>query len=261
MNPENAPSTKLAPLAAGQTSVTHVFEHARAQGGNLSFSVAAAAVALVGNGFNPVRLARNLLTLSFDPTKLTGGPLDKSGGDTGILQDLGDGTFSKAQFDRMFTRFGQTFTAENGTKERGLDASALEALINANQAERNGNLIMKVIALFELPNALKLYARRDQTTGTKYLSESDLLAFFKDMKFPARTATESGSKLGTNSSLVELASKSGLSPAAKGAALATGSDETSLLSGPAKGLRGMCPFSGVMAPSKTTREAHAEPQS
>lgn len=257
MNPENSAATGLPPLEAGQTSLVNVYEQVRAQGGSRQLGVVASGIALIANGFNPVRLLRNLLTLSFDPTKLTGGPVDKPGGDTGILQDLGDGTFSQTLFDRMFDRFSKTYTREDGTTERGLSRAALKQVIDANHAERKGTLITHVIALGELPPALGLYGHTDAITGEKYLSEKDLLGLFRDMKFPDRAPA--GSKLGTNPSLVQIAMGAELSPTSKGAALATDQSTAGQLSGPAKGLRNMCPHLGTATSARTAQEAHAPP--
>ncbi|MEM7157831.1 MAG: hypothetical protein AAF799_33635 [Myxococcota bacterium] len=183
-NPDNEPQTGVRPLAVGRASVRQLYEHARAHSGSRLFGAVVAGVGLMGNGFGPHNFLRNLLTLSFDSAGLTGGPLDKPRADTKILQALGSGRFSREHFDRIFERWGRPFVPEGGgPNERGLALSDLHTMVQTHRREDDGNGLTTLGAYGEFIPLWWCFARRDDS-GTRYLSEADLLAMFRDMRFP-----------------------------------------------------------------------------
>jgi len=189
INPDNEADTGVAPLVAGRTSVGQLYAHARAHSNSRLFGVIVAGVGLMGNGLGPSGLWRNLVTLSFDAAALTGGPLDKPKADTRILQARGEGRFCRDYFDVMLDRWGRQFTPEGGnTTERGLDLAAIRSMVATRRREDDGNSLTALAAYGEFVPSLWLFGKRS-TSGARYLAEQDLLAMFRDMRFPRSAAS------------------------------------------------------------------------
>lgn len=184
INPQNEPQTGVPPLNEGRASLAQLYAHARTHSDSRLFGVIVAGVGLMGNGLGPRRLWRNLVTLSFDATALTGGPLDKPRADTRILQARGSGRFCRDFFDVMIERWGCEFTPEDGgPAERGLDLAAIRSMIGTRRSEDDGNALTTLAAYGEFVPMLWLFGTRS-VEGTRYLAENDLLAMFRDMRFP-----------------------------------------------------------------------------
>ncbi len=139
-------------------------------------------IALVANGLSP----QSLLATQWHGLQLNalrGGPLDKQGVGSGILDARGSvdakalarlGGFAKAQED------------EAGGSEPGLGLPELRAYMDANFARAAGRrrLIDRALMNGEWPVLLKVLGKPGP--GGRYLALQDVIDLFKNRRFPAR---------------------------------------------------------------------------
>ena len=139
-------------------------------------------IAAIASGLGPLEVARSVrrgLRLG----ELRGGPLDKRGVGSGILDQRGQ--FDAAQFARL-EEFATSKTAGDGTVELGLDARELTRFMDANfeRAAGRRRRIDRRLMDGEWPVLLRVLGKEGQ--GGRYLSIAELRALFAEQRFPER---------------------------------------------------------------------------
>ncbi len=139
-------------------------------------------IALIANGLNPVRLWRSLRK-GVELDALRGGPLDKRGVGSGIL-DV-NGKVDVPQLERL-NEFASDRVDESGTVERGLDGAQLRAMMDANFARAAGHrrAIDRKLMDGEWPVLLRLMGKA--SPGARYLSVAEVRTLFVDERLPDR---------------------------------------------------------------------------
>ncbi|MGM9490642.1 hypothetical protein [Ideonella sp. YS5] len=140
------------------------------------------AIALIANGLGPLQLARNGLGgLRLD--ELRGGPLDKKGAGSGILDQ--QAKIDQAQLDRLDEFAGDKLDA-GGRTERGLDRDDLERMMNANfeRAAGRRRLIDRKLMDGEWPILLQVMGKPGQ--AGRYLSVAEVSDLFVKRRLPER---------------------------------------------------------------------------
>jgi hypothetical protein len=139
-------------------------------------------VASIANGLNPLTAIRNLLRgVRLD--QLRGGPLDKQGVGSGVLD--AQGRVNTANLDRL-GEFASDKTDLSGTTERGLSADEITALMDANfaRAGDQARSVDRKLMDAEFPVLLTMMGK-EGTTG-RYLSLAELRTLITDHRLPAR---------------------------------------------------------------------------
>lgn len=114
---------------------------------------------------------------------LRNGPLDKKGAGSGILDAKAQ--LNAAELDRLDEFAGDKLDAE-GRVERGLDASDLERMMDANferAAGRRRNIDRRLMN-GEWPILLRVMGK--QGKGGRYLSVAEVRQLFVERKLPER---------------------------------------------------------------------------
>lgn len=159
---------------------------AAARGGSVLTGQAAGfasyVIALFANGFAPTQLLHNLSD-GFAADALRGGPLDKQGVGSGILD--AQGQVDAAQLDRLDT-FAIDKVDTAGVAERGLGAQQLKTMMDANFARAEGarRLVDRALMDGEWP-VLLLVMGKPSANGA-YLSLPELRTLFVKQQLPQR---------------------------------------------------------------------------
>ena len=156
-----------------------------AKAGDGAPHVAAAAiraVALIANGLGPVALARNGLS-GLHLNELRGGPLDKKGVGSGILD--GRAKIKRAELDRLDEFAGDKLDAD-GKAERGLGLSDLKRMMDANfeRAAGRRRRIDRRLMDGEWPILLRVMGK--QGKAGRYLSLAEVRDLFVERRLPER---------------------------------------------------------------------------
>lgn len=141
-------------------------------------------IALMANGLGPLTLLRNRrqgLRLS----ALRGGPLDKRGVGSGILD--AQGVVDPKQLARL-EGFATPKAGPLGKREPGLDLREIRAFMDANfeRAAGRRRRIDRALMNGEWPVLLKVLGQ-DGAAG-RYLAVADIRRLFVDRRLPARMA-------------------------------------------------------------------------
>ena len=140
-------------------------------------------IALIANGLSPGRLWRNAHQgLHLDG--LRGGPLDKRGAGSRILDSCG--RIDEAELARLDTFAIDVTDAETGRVERGLGADQLRRMMDANFARAAGRRrrIDRALMNGEWPVLLKVMGKN--AGSGRYLSVDEVRALFSERRLPAR---------------------------------------------------------------------------
>lgn len=140
------------------------------------------AIALIANGLGPLPLARNVLGgLRLD--ELRGGPLDKKGAGSGILDQ--QAKINPAELDRL-DEFARDQLDVDGQAERGLDRDDLERMMNANfdRAEGRRRRIDRRLMDGEWPILLQVMGKPGR--AGRYLSVAEVRELFVERRLPER---------------------------------------------------------------------------
>lgn len=144
---------------------------------------AIAGIATIGNGLSPRSLASNLRS-GLRPSELRGGPLDKRGAGSRILDQ--SGRFDEEQFARLDEFAVDCLDIVTGETERGLGEEQLVAMMDAN-AERAKSFRRPVDRRLmdgEWPILLKVLGKKGQ--DGLYLSLDEVRDLFADDVLPDR---------------------------------------------------------------------------
>ncbi len=149
-------------------------------------------IALFANGFAPTQLLHNLSD-GFAADALRGGPLDKQGAGSGILD--AQGQVNTAELERLDT-FAVDKVDTAGNTERGLGAEQLKTMMDANFDRAAGARRMVDRALMdgEWP-VLLLVMGKPSADGT-YLSLAELRTLFVGQQLPHRVMARLPSRSG-----------------------------------------------------------------
>jgi hypothetical protein len=142
-------------------------------------------IAAIANSLNPLTILRNVLRgVRFD--KLRGGPLDKHGVGSGVLDEQGN--VNPANLDRL-GEFASDKTDLSGVVERGLDANEITRMMDANIARAGDRArgVDRKLMDGEFPVLLTMMGK-DGAAG-RYLSLAELRTLITDQRLPARVTT------------------------------------------------------------------------
>jgi hypothetical protein len=140
------------------------------------------AIASVANGWGPL----SLFDTQWHGLKLNalrGGPLDKKGVGSGILNARGAIDAKEVSRLRGFANKKQSV---DGTSELGLGLDELRAYMDANFARAEGRrrAIDRTLMVGEWPVLLRVMGK--QGPGGRYLGLQDVIDLFKNKRFPKR---------------------------------------------------------------------------
>jgi hypothetical protein len=140
-------------------------------------------VGMIGNGVAPWTLVRNLLR-GLRPDELRGGPLDKRGVGTRILDARG--RVDLAELERFDSFAVDCRDTETGQVERGLRATEIRTMMDANFARAAGSRrrVDRKLMDFEWPVLLTLMAKPG--SDEPYLSVAEVRTLFLESRLPAR---------------------------------------------------------------------------
>ena len=140
------------------------------------------AIALIANGMGPMDLARNGLS-GLRLNELRGGPLDKKGVGSGILD--GQAKINRADLDRLDEFAGDKLDAD-GQAERGLGLSDLKRMMDANfeRAAGRRRRIDRRLMDGEWPVLLRVLGK--QGKAGRYLSLAEVRDLFVERRLPER---------------------------------------------------------------------------
>jgi hypothetical protein len=159
---------------------------AAARGGSVltgqAAGLASYVIALFANGFAPTQLLHNFSD-GFVADELRGGPLDKQGAGSRILD--AQGQIDPAQLDRLDT-FAVDRVDTTGHAERGLGADQLKTMMDANFARAAGARRMVDRALMDGEWPVLLLVMGKPSADGPYLSLQELRKLFLDHRLPQR---------------------------------------------------------------------------
>lgn len=140
------------------------------------------AIASVGNGWGPLSLVGTQWH-GLQLNALRGGPLDKKGVGSGILNARG--AVDEKQVSRLRS-FARAMPKGDGSSELGLGLDELRAYMDANFARASGHrrLVDRTLMIGEWPVLLKVMGK--DGPGGRYLSLQDVIDLFEHRRFPAR---------------------------------------------------------------------------
>ncbi len=143
------------------------------------------AVALVANGLGPLQLALNALG-GLRLNALRGGPLDKKGVGSGILDRHGQ--VDAAQLARL-AEFASPKADAKGRSDPGLDLDELRAMMDANfdRAAGRRRVVDRKMMDFEWPVLLQVMGK--QGRDGRYLSLKEVRDLFVKRQLPARMSS------------------------------------------------------------------------
>jgi hypothetical protein len=139
-------------------------------------------IAMIAGGLGPLALLRSKRQ-GLRLNKLRGGPLDKKGVGSGVIDSKGE--IHRKNFDRL-KDFASPKTSAAGTNELGLDSKDLTSFMDANfkRAEGRRRLLDRSLMNGEWPVLLKVMGK-DGPSG-RYLSVAELQDLFLNRRLPAR---------------------------------------------------------------------------
>jgi hypothetical protein len=145
-------------------------------------SVPIVLIALIANGLGPLQLVRTAMA-GVHLSGLRGGPLDKKGVGSGILDQTG--SFDQRQLDRMAS-FGSKKVDADGNAEIGLNLAEITTFMNANFARAEGRrrMIDRRLMDGEFPILLRVIGK--QGRDERYLSIAELKTLFAERLLPER---------------------------------------------------------------------------
>ena len=158
-------------------------EVARTGDGQPDLSYAAIVlIALIANGLTPQRLARTAIR-GVQLSALRGGPLDKKGAGSGILDQTG--AFDPGQLDRMAS-FGSRKLDADGGVEIGLNLAEITRFMDANFARAEGRRrkIDRRLMDGEFPILLRVMGK--QGRDERFLSVAEVKTLFAERRLPER---------------------------------------------------------------------------
>ena len=140
------------------------------------------AIGLIANGLGPLQATRN----AFGGVRLDalrGGPLDKKGAGSGILDDKAH--VVRAELDRLDDFAGDKLGAD-GTIERGLDAEDLTRMMDSNfdRAAGRRRRIDRRLMDGEWPILLQVMGKPGR--AGRYLSVAEVRQLFAERRLPER---------------------------------------------------------------------------
>jgi hypothetical protein len=140
------------------------------------------AIASVANGWGPLSLV-DAQWHGLQLNALRGGPLDKKGAGSGILDALG--AINAKEVSRL-REFAREKPNGDGSSELGLGLAELRAYMDANFARAAGRrrAIDRTLMIGEWPVLLKVMGK--EGSGGRYLSLQDVIDLFKSRRFPER---------------------------------------------------------------------------
>ena len=140
------------------------------------------AIASVANGWGPVSLV-DTQWHGLQLNALRGGPLDKQGAGSGILNARG--AIDAKEVSRLRT-FANEKQNHDGSSELGLGLAELRAYMDANFARAAGSrrTIDRTLMIGEWPVLLKVMGK--EGPGGRYLCLQDVIDLFTDRVFPER---------------------------------------------------------------------------
>lgn len=146
------------------------------------------AIALVANGLSPLQVARNGLG-GLKLNQLRGGPLDKKGVGSGILD--GQARIDKAELARLDEFAGDKLDAK-GRPERGLDINDLQRMMDANfdRAAGRRRRVDRRLMDGEWPILLRVMGKEGR--AGRYLSVEEVRALFEERRLPERMRQKPG---------------------------------------------------------------------
>jgi hypothetical protein len=158
-------------------------EVARTGDGRPDLSYAAIVlIALIANGLTPLQLARTAIQ-GVHLSALRGGPLDKKGAGSGILDQTG--SFDQGQLDRMAS-FGSLKLDADGGAEIGLNLAEITGFMDANFARAKGRRrkIDRRLMDGEFPILLRVMGK--QGRDERFLSVAEVKTLFAERRLPER---------------------------------------------------------------------------
>ena len=173
----------LPPLKYARTPIWTLLRYARAAGAPLKTLAALPGILLISDGLRG--LPRNLLTLSFDYSRIMDGPVNKRVGGTRILRNPAPGEFDAEMFERAFVGFSRPCHRADGTTEAGLVREDLLRLCEANRDDHGGTRRSHIFHVIELTALLDLFSHTDAQTGAAYVSTEEMRVLFRDGRLPA----------------------------------------------------------------------------
>jgi hypothetical protein len=140
------------------------------------------AIASVANGWGPISLA-DTQWHGLQLNALRGGPLDKKGVGSGILNARG--VIDAKEMSR-FRGFANQKLSLDGSSELGLGLDELRAYMDANFARAAGRrrIIDRTLMLGEWPVLLRVMGK--DGPGGRYLGLQDVIDLFRNRRFPER---------------------------------------------------------------------------
>ncbi len=148
------------------------------------------AIALIANGLGPLSLLRNAKR-GVQLNALRGGPLDKKGAGSGILDS--QGVINPQDVARLQT-FASQKTSADGSSELGLGEGEIRAFMDANfkRAVGRRRRIDRALMNGEWPVLLKVMGKNGP--GGRYLSLAELGELFAERRLPRRMGSHHKSK-------------------------------------------------------------------
>jgi hypothetical protein len=139
-------------------------------------------IALIANGLNPLQLARTAVR-GLHLSALRGGPLDKKGAGSGILDQ--SSAFDQDQLDRMAS-FGSQKLDAGGGVEIGLNLAETTRFMDANFARAEGRRrkIDRRLMDGEFPILLRVMGK--QGRDERFLSMVEVKTLFAEHRLPER---------------------------------------------------------------------------
>jgi hypothetical protein len=139
-------------------------------------------IAMVANGIGPMAVLRTN-TQGVRLNALRGGPLDKQGAGSAIINVLG--AIDSAELARV-QQFASEKTSAAGTKEQGLSLDEITTFMKANfkRAKGRRRLVDRALMQGEWPVLLKVVGK--DGPGGRYLSLDDVRELFVERRLPAR---------------------------------------------------------------------------
>lgn len=140
-------------------------------------------IALTGNGFQPGRVIHNVRR-GVELDELRGGPADKRGGGTRILDQYGH--VNEAELERL-SDFASEKNLPDGATELGLSMSELNTMMHANsdRSRQRRRPIDRLMMMGEWPVLLVAMSKRS-TTGQRYLAVDEVRTLFVERRLPSR---------------------------------------------------------------------------
>jgi hypothetical protein len=140
------------------------------------------AIGSVANGLGPLSLV-DTQWHGLQLNALRGGPLDKKGVGSGILDARG--VIDAKEVSRL-RRFAKEKPNDDGSSELGLGLPELRAYMDANFARATGRrrTVDRTLMIGEWPVLLKVMGK--EGLGGRYLGLQDVIDLFKNRSFPER---------------------------------------------------------------------------